>query len=214
MNRKEFLKQLEELLSDIPEMERRDAVNYYQNYFEDAGPEKEQQIIEELGSPQKVAASIKKDLFGENYQAYERMNQAKQQEAFERQQKENRTLRNILIAVAVVLTCPIWIGLLGGLFGIIVGAIACIFGLSIAAVAIVGAFLIAGVVMTVIGIIKMFAGFPAVGLIIIAIGMLMLALGMLGLTAIVWIVGRVLPWTIRAIVRLCKRPFQKRGAAI
>ena len=37
MNRKEFLKQLEELLSDIPEAERRDAMNYYQNYFDDAG---------------------------------------------------------------------------------------------------------------------------------------------------------------------------------
>lgn len=214
MSRQEFLKQLEELLSDIPELERRDAMNYYQNYFEDAGPEKEQQIIEELGSPQKVAASIKKDLFGENYQDYERMNQAKQQEAFEKQQKENRTLRNILIAIAVVFTFPIWIGILGGAFGILVGAIACIFGLAIAFIAVVGSCLIVGVVMTVAGLIKMFAGFPAVGLVVIAVGMLVFAIGILGLIAIVWIVGRVLPWTIRAIVRLCKRPFQKRGAAI
>lgn len=59
MNRKEFLKQLEELLSDIPEAERRDAMNYYQNYFDDAGVEQEQTILEELGSPEKVAESIK-----------------------------------------------------------------------------------------------------------------------------------------------------------
>ena len=65
MNKKEFLKQLEQLLLDIPESERREAVEYYENYFEDAGPEMEQKIIEELGSPQEVAASIKKNLFGE-----------------------------------------------------------------------------------------------------------------------------------------------------
>ena len=53
MNKKEFLKQLEQLLLDIPESERREAVEYYENYFEDAGPEMEQKIIEELGSDRK-----------------------------------------------------------------------------------------------------------------------------------------------------------------
>ena len=66
MNREEFLRQLEQLLRDIPESERREAIEYYQNYFEDAGPEREAEIIEELGSPYEVAESIKKDLFGEN----------------------------------------------------------------------------------------------------------------------------------------------------
>ena len=214
MNKEEFLKQLEQLLSDIPENERREAMEYYQNYFEDAGPENELKIIQELGSPQKVATSIKKDLFGENYKAYEYASQAKQQETFEKQQKENRTLRNILIAVVVVLTCPIWIGILGGLFGVIVGVLAAIFGVAVAFIAVVGSCLLVGCILAGVGIVKLCTGFPAVGLIVIAIGMVILALGILGLIAIVWTVGRVLPWTVRAIVRLCKRPFQKRGAAI
>lgn len=87
MNRKKFLKQLEELLSDIPEAERRDAMNYYQNYFDDAGVEQEQTILEELGSPEKVAESIKRDLFGENYDAYVKAKQEKQQETIEKQQR-------------------------------------------------------------------------------------------------------------------------------
>lgn len=214
MNKEEFLKQLEQLLRDIPEAERREAVDYYQNYFEDAGSENEMQIILELGSPQKVADSIKKDLFGENYQAYEKMNQEKQQEAFEKQQKENRTLRNILIAVAVVLTFPIWIGILGGIIGLVVGAIAMLFGLSVAAIAIVGSCLVIGFVLIGIGIVKIITGSLAVGLVVIGIGLFMLVIGILGLLAIVWIVGRIVPWVIRAIVRLCKIPFQKRGAAI
>lgn len=62
MNRKEFLGQLERLLWDIPEQERREALEYYSNYFEDAGEENESGVIQELGSPGKVAAIIKADL--------------------------------------------------------------------------------------------------------------------------------------------------------
>lgn len=214
MNKEEFLKQLEQLLSDIPENERREAIEYYRNYFEDAGPENEMKIIQELGSPQKVAVSIKKDLFGENYEAYDYMNRTKQQEAFDKQQKENKMLRNILIIIAIVITFPIWIGILGAAFGVIVGLLAAVFGISLAFIAIVGACFVVGCVLAGVGIVKMFTGFPAVGLIVIALGMMMLALGILGLIVIVWVVGRVLPWIVRAIVRLCKRPFQKRGAVI
>lgn len=214
MNRKELLKQLEELLSDIPEAERRDAMNYYQNYFDDAGVEQEQTILEELGSPEKVAESIKRDLFGENYDAYVKAKQEKQQETIEKQQRENRTLRNILIVVALVLTFPIWIGLVALAFGILVTVFAGLFGVAVAVIAVVAACLFAGVAVTVIGMIKAVAGFPAVGLIVIAGGLLVFMIGILGVVALVWIFGRIFPWLIRAIVRPCKRPFQKRGASI
>lgn len=184
MNRKEFLKQLEELLSDIPEAERRDAMNYYQNYFDDAGVEQEQTILEELGSPEKVAESIKRDLFGENYDAYVKAKQEKQQETIEKQQRENRTLRNILIVVALVLTFPIWIGLVALAFGILVTVFAGLFGVAVAVIAVVAACLFAGVAVTVIGMIKAVAGFPAVGLIVIAGGLLVFMIGILGVVAL------------------------------
>lgn len=37
MNKEEFLKRLEQLLSDISEEERADALAFYRSYFEDAG---------------------------------------------------------------------------------------------------------------------------------------------------------------------------------
>ena len=58
MNRKQFMEQLERLLSDISEAERQEALEYYEGYFDDAGPENEG----ELGNPGKVAAIIKADL--------------------------------------------------------------------------------------------------------------------------------------------------------
>lgn len=36
MNRIEYLERLEKLLADIPYTERREALNYYTEYFEDA----------------------------------------------------------------------------------------------------------------------------------------------------------------------------------
>ena len=65
MNRARFMEQLEKLLSDISEEERREALEYYESYFDEAGPEKEASVIQELGSPEKVAASIKEDLKGQ-----------------------------------------------------------------------------------------------------------------------------------------------------
>ena len=41
MNRKQFMEQLERLLSDISEAERQEALEYYEGYFDDAGPENE-----------------------------------------------------------------------------------------------------------------------------------------------------------------------------
>lgn len=61
MNRIEFMEALSGLLGDIPEEDRMDALNYYNDYFDDAGVENEQRVIEELESPEKVAMKIKAD---------------------------------------------------------------------------------------------------------------------------------------------------------
>ena len=195
---------MEALLRDIPENERREALEYYNNYFEDAGPDSESEIIQELGSPRKVADSIKRDLFGENYEEVRR----------ERQQREDRTTRNVLIAVIVVLTFPFWIGIVGLAFGVLVAAVAFVFAFALCIVAIVSAFFIGGFVMTGIGLGRIFTGFCADGLVIVAIGMLMLAASILGLLVIGWAAVKLFPWTVRGIVALCKKPFKKKGVIL
>ena len=67
MNRTEFMRQLESLLQNISATEREEALQYYNEYFNDAGPENEQNVIEALGNPMKVAENIKKDIFGNGY---------------------------------------------------------------------------------------------------------------------------------------------------
>ena len=61
MNKRDWLKKLQMELYRMPRNEIDDAVAYYSEYFEEAGPEREQEIISELGDPAKVAAQIKAD---------------------------------------------------------------------------------------------------------------------------------------------------------
>ena len=58
MNREEFMKRLADLLAGLPYEERREALDYYENYFEDAGMEHEMDVIDELISPEHVAVEI------------------------------------------------------------------------------------------------------------------------------------------------------------
>ena len=76
MSRTEFMKQLESLLQNISATEREEALQYYNEYFNDAGPENEQNVIEALGNPAKVAENIKKDIFGNGYgeNSYQKIN--------------------------------------------------------------------------------------------------------------------------------------------
>lgn len=55
MNKGEYLSALASELQGLTEAERQEALFYYEQYFEDAGIEKEQEVIEELGSPKELA---------------------------------------------------------------------------------------------------------------------------------------------------------------
>lgn len=62
MNRKEFMDRLEKLLWNISDSEREEALQYYNDYFDDAGPENEDSVIADLVSPEQVAQKIKAGL--------------------------------------------------------------------------------------------------------------------------------------------------------
>ncbi len=67
MNRADFMDQLERLLQGIDPTEREGAIQYYNDYFDDAGKENEQEVIEALGNPARVAENIRRDLLDSGY---------------------------------------------------------------------------------------------------------------------------------------------------
>ena len=58
MNKNEFLKRLDSRLMGMPKEDREDAINYYKEYFIDAGVEDNQDVIPIVGTPEKAARKI------------------------------------------------------------------------------------------------------------------------------------------------------------
>lgn len=70
MTREEFIQRLgQALTAQVTEEERAEAIRFYEEYFSEAGPEQEQAVLEELGSPEKVAAIIKANVPGSRAEA-------------------------------------------------------------------------------------------------------------------------------------------------
>ena len=157
MNRVEFMAELERLLADLPEDERQAAVQYYADYFADAGAENEAEVIRELGSPEKTAESIKADYYGRTFDEsrFEHKDymekygqQASGQQTSGQQpagtadspageQKKpwtSRGLKSLLIVLIAIVVWPLSLGLICAVLGIL-AAVVCLFaGLVIAAV--------------------------------------------------------------------------------
>jgi uncharacterized membrane protein len=66
MDKQNYLIELRQRLNPLPLSmdEIADAIQYYEEYFSEAGPEREQEVIKELGSPSYVAAQIALKLTG------------------------------------------------------------------------------------------------------------------------------------------------------
>ena len=69
MNRTEYMRELDALLHGISKEEREEAMQYYNDYFDDAGSENEEKVIEELGSPAKLAETIRAGINGNTDEA-------------------------------------------------------------------------------------------------------------------------------------------------
>lgn len=208
MNKDEFLRQLEVLLSGISQEERTEALAFYRSYFEDAGEANEAKILEELESPQKVADSIIKDLGVQPGEACSSGAQgAAQNAAYSTQEKDGMPGWAIVL---LVITSPVWLVMILVILSALLGIVAALFGIAIAVVAVMGALLICGVVLFGAGIGTAFAGNPAIGIGLMGGGLIVLAFGVLAVVLVVWIFGGFLPWALKGIWKLCKKPFNKR----
>ena len=107
MTRDEFMKRLEQLLAALPREERRDALDYYDEYFDAAGPEKEAETIAELGSPEEVARKILEDQPQlPDFADPNRQNTPLPEQPPRRERpRKNYTLRWIGLAVVVLILC-------------------------------------------------------------------------------------------------------------
>ena len=218
MNRVEFMAELERLLADLPEDERQAAVQYYADYFADAGAENEAEVIRELGSPEKTAESIKADYYGRTFDE-SRFEHKDYMEKYGQQASgqqaagpagasgdgkkpwTSRGLKILLIVLIAIVVWPVSLGLICAVLGIL-AAVVCLFaGLVIAEVCV----MIAGGVTAVIGLL-MSVAYPPAALMTTGIGLLLFVLGLIATVGTVKLCMIVYPAMLRGFVELCRRP--------
>ena len=215
MNRIDFMKQLESLLQNISPTEREEALQYYNEYFNDAGAENEQAVIEALGNPAKVAENIKRDIYGAGYgdavyqkpqsqdRAVVQYQQPGTQQAKAEPPKKNEmpAWAIVLIVIGVIIISPAVLGFAGGLIGtvagIIVGWFALILGFGVAAVALFVTLL----VLLITGAICLWTD-PLVGMALIGGGLVCGGIGILFLMLTVAMAGIVTPAVFSGLCRL------------
>ena len=222
MSRWEFMSQLEKLLLYVPIQEREEALQYYNDYFEDAGPENEQEVIQALGSPEKVAENIKRD-FNQNYfgVAPDKVEAGKEivsynpnREIFEEPMRKGdksniSTWVKILIVVcAAPVLFGVISGIIGGGFGVLAGVVGTLFGLVVA-------FGLVGLTCSVVSLAIITAGIATCttsvlgGLGIIGVGMIVMAVGILGFLMEVMLVGKWIPGLVKLIAQVIRRLLKK-----
>lgn len=224
MNRIEFMRQMERLLWDIPENDRLDAIAYYNDYFDEAGKENEAKVIRELGSPEKVATTIKADLnaAGNEHGEYteygysdgrggKNQNTPARKSEYQGEQQK-RKIPLALIIVLVVFASPMILGVVSGVLGGLIGLIAGAFGILIAIAACGISLPIAGIVCFGVGIFRVVFN-PPEGLATMGVGALLTAVGLLLFILCVWIAVKWIPALFRFCVNWCKKIVHRRSAA-
>lgn len=218
MNKYEFLAQLRNALSSVPLEEREAAMSYYEEFFSDAGEENEQAVIASLGSPQELAQSI----INENRKDSEQsVDSSPDGSGFNvntftppptpAQQKGGWTGGQIaLIIVLLILSFPIWIGLVAALFGIIVGIFGALIGIIVAFGACAIAFFGAGIAAFVTA---PFSGAPALGILFIGLSLIFVGLFPLAVYPLCKLTVKLVQVCCKGIASLFRKLTGRKGVA-
>lgn len=224
MNRSDFILRLEQALGGMPEEERRRAVEYYENYFDEAGPENEADVLRTLGAPEKVAADILREFRDVGGPAAAGQNQehdtqsgkkrvesyaARAKDRFQSMDNGQKALAVLLAVIAVVCVVPLCVGIVGGIGGILLGllcAVAAVFcivpALDIAAWGCAIGFAVA-------------AGYAAVNktsaetVLLIGLALISMACGILLWKLTVYLFRTVFPNVFKSIVAFIRRIFHR-----
>ena len=214
MNKYEFLAQLRNALSSVPQEERDAAMSYYEEFFSDAGEENEQAVIASLGSPQELAQSI----INENRRdAAQTDGTPSNASGFDpntftppptqSQQQSGWTGGQIaLIVVLLFISSPIWLGLLAALFGVIIGIFAAIIGIIVA-------FGACGIAALVTGMAAIFTGAPAAGLFGIGLALFFAGLFPLALYPLCKLLVKLTVACCKGIAALVRKLTGRKGVA-
>mgnify|MGYP003319232811 CR=1 FL=1 len=221
MERQQFMAELKQLLGDLPAEERDDALNYYEDYFNEAGPDNEQSLIMQLESPQKVAKNIKSGLayaddengeFSET--GFSGFYSKEKDEILNTMPDENnrgfgknlgdKNSNLLLIIIVCVFASPLIFSVFGAVFGGLIGILGALFGI-IAAVYGIGIGCTIGGLASFIFSFTLFAKDFMGALIVNGAGLLLTGIGL----GVLMLATKLLTKVIPAMARLIKKAATK-----
>ena len=131
MTKTEYIAKLTKYLRKLPPKDHEEAIEYFMEYFEEAGPENEARVIAELGTPKEAAHEVISRLLEEKIV------------------EDKSSLRNkttiLWIAILAVLASPVALPILLFFLAMIVTLLMIIFAVIVTALALTFALLISGV---------------------------------------------------------------------
>lgn len=233
MSRKEFMQRLEALLSDLSENEREEALQYYNGYLDDAGSENEEEVLQELGTPEALAASIrqglKEDGIGNGYFSenvfYEKEPQRERPSGREAAEEKKETLNDryrsgkksktsggtiALFVILCIFAAPIVVP-------VVISLLAVIFALTLTAVILLCVMFFVGVVCVAAGACALIGSvldavtFPAGAVLGIGMSLVTIGGGILCVLLFGWLIVKVCPRVFRSAVNMCSRLLHRKG---
>ena len=131
MTKTEYIAKLTKYLRKLPQQDYEEAIEYFMEYFEEAGPENEARVIAELGTPKEAAHEVISRLLEEKIV------------------EDKSSLRNkttiLWIAILAVLASPVALPILLFFLAMIVTLLMINFAVIVTALALTFALLISGV---------------------------------------------------------------------
>ena len=208
MGKEEFLKRLTYLLRDIPEEEMQDAVSYYRSYLEEAGPEREEEVLAGFGTPEQVAEAIRANLAGEAGSEWKRAPENRDArgggadrsggEPLREEKKSRPFWQYLLMGLALIVFGPLVLSVIVGVAGSLFGGLALLAGFFLLLAVLTAAMLLGGISLTVLGAFFVFPGFWP-GILLIGLGLLAFGGGCILLCCSWLFYGCFLPWLGRGI---------------
>lgn len=191
MTKVDYLAKLDTYLRKLPKEDYQEAMDYFREYFEEAGPENETQVIAELGTPKEAARDIISRLLDEKI--------------IDQEKRPKSRVSVVWLAILAILATPVALPLALVLFL----AVITILALGVAAIAVVlslgVAFLTSGIYMLFDSWSYLNISFSATAL---SFGLGLLALGLSLLTLLA--AGAVCKVVGRSIINLARKTANKR----
>lgn len=170
MSREQFLTQLRNRLKGLPSDDIEDALEYYKEYLDDAGPENEAATIEAWGNPDQIASQILADY------AVKRVNAG----------SSKKGLSTIWVVILAIFASPIAVPIAAAVVCVIVALVIAIASLVLAFGAAAIGLVAGGLLSIIMGLCVMFQSFPTM-IFYVGSGLFCTGFGVLTCVFVVWL---------------------------